>query len=582
VRRVEIGAFSMPGRESDNAHLQTLTEEQNKRASALLRPLSLKSDNTHYFERDKDLLRRLQKWLNGGIMLAGNRTKLDVNPRCVYQLPNIRPDCNGYVARITDAQLLARIISEGNKTTERASKILAKVSKNDILYGSLYWLRQTKRNKDQSENKNHPDLGAADIVEEIYWLDVVYRVGELALPLIRIHYNSIGVAISRRETFTAAEVDVLLSRTPYYVESNTVLLGWHELAERLGIQGNLYYLRACFTAAEFHKDVIAKKPGPATGRRAVVYLRPGPHPSGLGRSDYHAHFGPESTSPAFNRNRPYEKQHTPFKTMTLKDLRSCDLTGISYHNLEEFTRKHESSLPRIVAPKPAFFPDTGAARQFIFFVTNQFPGIRYEGDGYFSVIFDATDPSAMGGVRGSGWVVATVAIAIAPATAGPVAVVVGVGGVSAAAGIALGTAITGMRQSDPERLALRKRLLDTASACSVTSQTEAECRQCVEFTGALDQEKDNLFWDSVIENTTSMLVSGAGGCGTGALIGLAAGAIGGPIAVLTAAKGCAIGAIVGLGIAGGAAVLDILAHQEAVNTLTSDAFGPCETVEMQF
>jgi hypothetical protein len=571
----------MPESPIPSARLQPFTDGMNTRAKALLRPLSKISVETHHFRRDQDLLHRLQDWLSGGIFLAGNRVALDLERDRVYQVPNFRPDCNGYVAHITNTEALAEIISKGNKKTKRASKILTQVAPDDILYGSFHWLRHIKQNKNQKKTSpGHPEWDATDIVEDIYWLDVIYRVGELALPLIRIYYNSIGVAISRRESFTLEEMDSLISQPPYFIESNTVILGWHELAERLSLHGNLYYLRACFSAAQFDKDVIATKPGPRTGRRAVVYLRPGQGPSGIRRDDYHARFGPESTSPRFDYNRPYENQSTPFKTLVLTNLQSADLTDMPSHVFSEIHRV--TGLPRVVAPKPVFL-ESPASRQFVYFVTNQFPGIRYEGDGYFSVTFGPTEPSAVGGIRGSGWIVAAATIFVSAGPAGAAAaIVVGVGAGSGLAGGLVGDAITQRRRSDPERQALKKRLLELAKACSEVSKTEAECKACVEMTGTVSQEEDNLFYDSLIENAAAIGVAAALGCGGGALVGFIAGLIGGPVAALTAPIGCGVGALIGVIPTAGAAALDIIAHATTINTFHQEAFGPCDTVEMQF
>ena len=143
----------MPQPAPRNSSLFLLTETQNKRASAFLRPLSPSSEGTHHFQRDPELLNRLQEWLRN-IWLAGNKVSLRINRDFVYQLPNLRPDCTGYVVHLTDTETLAKIVSEGKKKTLRASKLLNKVSSEDIFYGSLFWLRQIKHKPRESPTRS--------------------------------------------------------------------------------------------------------------------------------------------------------------------------------------------------------------------------------------------------------------------------------------------------------------------------------------------------------------------------------------------------------------------------------------------
>lgn len=535
-------------------NLFVLSGSQNRLAKRFLRPLADGGTGSRNFPRDTDLLKRMQRWLRTA-MLAQNRVHIEIDADKAFQLANVRPDCNGYVVHITDTELLAQIISQGKRKTPRAAHLLSRLPAHDICWGNLYWLRQIKKH---GEGVSRAGIKPnADVIEEIYWLDVIYRVNGIAIPAIRVFYNSIGVVTFSGVKYTPASLTHSLSRTPYFVNSNTMLMTWHELADRLQLQNNLYYLRACFGSAGLDKDVIAVRPGPLSARRVVVFRRDGQYDRIQ-----------DAAPPPFNSNGPYAEQATPYATMTLRQLEQVDLTNVSSSFFEELSYIHHDAAE---PPKPVAFPEAAAAgREFIYFVSNQF-GVRYEGDGYFSVSFAMTEPSSATGVRGSGWV-AAVGVVIADAGAGAV---LGVGVAAGGAGIALGHAIKSMRESDPERQRLRKQIIATSQVCATISATEAECHECAELTGNLEAERKNLGADLAITILTELGTAAAVGCGGGALIGFFGGAV-------LAVPGCGIGAITGLVLAGGAAILDYLAYEDAVNKLESEAFAPCDTVEMRF
>ena len=298
----------------------------------------------------------------------------------MFQLPNSRPDCNGYVVRVTDTELLKKIVSTGLNKTMRATNLLQKLSDDDVCWGTLYWARQIKKNtaKDAAPNTM--------IIEEIYWLDIVYRVkckdGEVVMPLIRVYHDSIGMVPFLKTRYTESSLTDLFSRPAYYVDSNNAILSWHELAAALGVHDNIYYVRACLRAVNFAKDVIAKKPG-ATGYRHEPIL--------VYRSDGNYRVGPRDHQavcpPPFDLAQPYAQQVTPFSTMELSGYRSVPPTVTSrlYSTLAVLYYTALIRTQAFTPPNPEQFPDdSNEGKEFIYFVCNQFAGVRYEGHGLFS------------------------------------------------------------------------------------------------------------------------------------------------------------------------------------------------------
>jgi hypothetical protein len=554
------------------ANVLFLSDTQRAQANRLLRPVSPTVTGASNLSRDKQLLADLAAWFRD-VLLAKRRYKVKLDPRQVFQMRNIRPDCNGYLVRVLDKTLLAKIISQGEMKTRRTAAVLKKVSDSQILCGNLYWLRFVKQNAYMNARIKTPH-----VIEEIYWLDIWYQVRGVAMPVVRVYYNSVGLAdlpVWRSE----GDLSRLIKVDPYFVEANTIMVTWHDLAQRLKLQSNIYYLRACFTAASFESDVVGLRASPGKTvshrlRRTIVYRRNGNY----------TQIAKASPSP-FDESLAFVQQVTQYTLFPMSAVRKADLSGVvDYPRF--FGLPVQFPLGEFVAaPQPAAFPESHpAGREFAFFASSRFRGVVYRGGGYFSMTFQMSGAAAAGGVRGSGWSSAaepegSIEHRVEPAGREGASGSGSAGQLGALGGVFLGNAYREWSTSRPERQRRMKRIYSTAQACADTSASEAECHECIEEVSAVKGERESMAADATMEVISDIAASAALGCLAGGALGAAPALFSMGTAILV---GCAVGAGVGLLYGGAEAIADMAAYSKRVNEFHSAAFSPCDTVEMKF
>jgi hypothetical protein len=559
-------------------HPVPLSDELLQRSTASIRPLL--HEKGVGFDRDRELIGVAEKWL-GNILLGSKYHSLPFKPDDFKQLPNVRPDCATYVLRVTDTAFLRRVVETAEVKTGVAKGLLAALAKKQyqICWGSLYWMRQIKK------DHRHPDNAKApDAVEEVYWLNVVYALGDYAVPLITVYFDSLGIySPPERAVYSLEYVKAAIPADPYYTAPNTLLLGWHDVAARLGLQSNYYYLRACFTGANFESDVTAK--ASHTLKRVVLFRREGV-------TDVPDWVVVQLLWPRpFDESKPYGTQISEFATATLNDLRPADLsqpasfigqplpTDWSY-------RRHDP----ITAPAPKIFPEESrAGRDFVFFISSQYPGVHYEGDGFFSLAFALSGAAAAGGVRGSGFIETVVPLGtVAAGTAG--GIMAAGGGVLAWGGAALGDRVTAESTSSPARVrqqeAIRAASLDCVkkieaeyvgrdsdgqTASPSSASLEARCMDCVRREGSLQQETEDMNTDAWNE-TFFNLAPAALSCGVAAAVAFI------PAVNVAAWAACAIAGGVALAYGLGATIGDHLENSAATQKLENEAFAPCRRI----
>ena len=543
---------------SDVSQLLGLEPKLYGKAKSFLRPLSGQNADLT-LPRDEILLKSLEKWLNR-ITLAGNEYSFSFDREKAFQLSNIRPDLNAYVIHIENVSILKRVLQEGKHIHKNVlKKYEDDLAGLDIVWGSLYWMRQIKR---PSKPKDAPPN--TRWLSETYWLVIFVKIGNIAVPMLRVYHDSIGLHSVRSPSFDidfmARELD---AKVPLFIDSHREIVDWHDLADRFGMTSNLFYLRCCFSGESY--DVVSRGPG-----LAVVYRR---------SDDYSG----QPLTPVLENGIAIGDQASQMGFATFEefiqwanatsDLRKSDLSAVNFM-LKLNWYVISAAWPAVgEVPRPEIFPeDTNAGQEFLFFVRSALgDNVLYIDDGQFQITYEASeDVAALVGETGGSWILGIIAqLGANPVVSGPAA-----GGVAGAifAG-KVGDAITKMRRKDRDRVAQQKRLIEDGVNCSNDPDiwSQADCRVCVDKSGNLSDELSSLQVDALIEGGIDIAGGTAIGCGIGAAIGVWFFGIGAVI-------GCAIGAIAGLLFGGGLALFDYFEYEDNVNTTENSAYGPCDSL----
>lgn len=553
-------------------------------------------DSSEALPRDGSVLSSLQSWLiRKGIIVAGNRHFIKFDSQHVYQLANVRPDVHCYTVTFycaPDCPDIINMIEQGNNISSEAQPYVSDIisGKTSVVWGKLFWFRFIK----PAPNKLDTD-GA--VIEEIYWIDVFARFNEIAFPLLRLYYDSIGLVPDHWEFALQNIEKTFTERIPLFIDSNRIILNWHEFAERFGLARNLFYLRACFENSGI-EGVFAAISGmfwitPAKSRYyGTVY-----QPEGIYGPPLGGHFGTVNPSFSLNPNQTLAEQTG---TLTLQEyisyVNNCGglvQMDLYSYNLEEgffagpppeeYPNQDTSDMeyPQITnIPQPTLFPEQSIGGQdFLFFIESVFGSIvQYIGSGNFLVSYEASSHAAVESeTRGSAFVddvIAAVKQVAGPDLSTGVTGPWAAGGAAAPGAAALGDAVTGMRRSNRDRQRLKRRIVHDGRVCANKEDvtTEAECINCVTSKGNLGEEMRERTKDVAIELAFDIGGGMALGCAAGALIAFV------PVVNVGVGLACLFGLINGVTVGSGIAIYDAITHKTALNDVANDAFEPCYTM----
>lgn len=563
--KLPLGAFILPlmGCEGEGGSLQIkmLNTPPFTDANKFFRPLNGNLNNP--LPRDKNILNLFKDW-GQKIVLAQKRHKIKFNNDYIFQISNLKGDLTAYTATITDTAVLQKILATGKGGSEAAKKLLSGIKssqKADFLWGTLFWLRRIYPVYDGSK--------LSWTVGEYYWLDIfVRRNKKIAVPAFRVYYDSFDTVRLPKIDYEITKIERdLKNDIPLFVDSNRIILDWHEVVERFGFLNNLFYLRACFKAEGVESQVwgIGENFDPQQDCLAEIF-------------DSRGYYSTPRVARRIDSSIPLDQQINQFKGYN--DCISIHLgfknwAYLGDRNSDKYLfRMYEwiKSLPSVDVPKTKDLPDNSSeGRELIYFLEESTNGaISYLGQSQFLVSFEAsTVAAAATGRRGSPFIDAIITAAEGPVTSH-------LGGIAANTSAKIADGIDYMRKWERntfsnKRDQIRKDGEDCASDPNII--TEVECRRCVDEKGNLNAELDSLLDDVNWEITIDIIGSGVIGCGMGIAIGSFLGGIGATI-------GCAITAIAALLEGGGKATTDWERYREEVKNITDEAYHPCSEMPM--
>jgi hypothetical protein len=509
---------------------------------------------------DQVILRQIEEWLRQ-IRLGQQTHAVNVNRDNIFQFTSVRPDVHSYVVHITDAASLWRIVDIGRRKNPRFEKWwTANRNKVQLGFGSLHWLRHIVPNVPNKTKKQGKFL-----VREIYWLIAWRKVDDLYVPAVHVGDEFVTFARPRLPWREPRVLEKVAQAPTRFLDPQLVLLPWHKVATAFQLASSIPYLRACFTSADFGRDIWSRDaqldntPLPPSRAGSLIYTPTGIY--GQNANTYQMPItitDPTRIRPGIHRVGDLRLAPAGFNVRDYIAARIPELQNLS------------AAWPQAMPPAPKDLRDqTNSGKEFI--VYTQLMSRRaayYVGRSHFGVGVQLPQiGAARSGTRASAYAVGVEEKANSDSdpSIGDIQDAITLGSETGST-IAKNILESSDRYGDQLRR-LKENIKVEAQACAVDWNNYDDCVDCIEKAGDLGEAEQLMEEMSYWQGFGSV----AGGAAYGCAMGAAATVFGGP----TAAVGCAVGAIVGAVIGLGHGVEEYYDQQVEIDKMRDEAFSGC-------
>ena len=233
--------------------VQTKAPERNDESSfmqynstapelSLFRRMALAPDEAEQitsFPTDAEMITLIQNWLTD-ITLGSHSYNIPIPDHDIFQIHSRTYNLTKYGVLIRDAALLKEITI--NAEMKHDSLDADVLSNSEYAFGYLVLAKRV-------EHRPHPTkkagMEAYDptriIIRDTYYLHVF---NENAQPIATVWAHEIS-------PMYFIDHPITLEDTPYFPESDTLILDWHEISEIVGYNQTQLYVNACFANTDF-------------------------------------------------------------------------------------------------------------------------------------------------------------------------------------------------------------------------------------------------------------------------------------------------------------------------------------------